>query len=70
MPSDYKYLYFPDTCVKCNKLNPANVLVDHGYGHIKYSDFINSYNTSGLYILNSGGCVNDVFIYRNSKLFT
>lgn len=70
MNSDHKYLYFPDICTKCNKLNPANILVDQGYGHIKFNDFINSYYTSGLHILNTGGNSNNVFIYRNNKLFT
>lgn len=70
MNTDYKYLYFPDTCTKCNKLNPANILVDQGYGHIKFKDFINSYRSSGIHILNSGGANSEIFVYRNDKLFS
>lgn len=71
MNSEYKYLYFPDICNKCNKLNPDNVLVDQGYGHVKFNNFITSYYNSGLHILNGGGNTsNDIFIYRNNKLFT
>jgi hypothetical protein len=74
MNSNIKYLYFPDVCSKCNKLNPENILVDRGYGYAKYNSLL--YNNDDIYIVggesianNTGGNNSEMFMYRNNKLF-